>query len=40
MKEIQLQPHQSNARMLELKSDKAADYLLDKLEDFLMGISK
>jgi len=27
-------------RMLELKSDKAADYLLDKLEDFLMGISK
>ncbi len=28
------------AKMLELKSDKAADYLLDKLEDFLMGISK
>lgn len=27
-------------KMLELKSDKAADYLLDKLEDFLMGISK
>ena len=28
------------AKMLELQSDKAADYLLDKLEDFLMGISK
>lgn len=27
-------------KMLELKSDKAADYVLDKLEDFLMGISK
>lgn len=27
-------------RMLELRSDKAADYLLDKLEEFLMGISK
>lgn len=27
-------------KMLELKSDKAADYLLDKLEEFLMGISK
>ena len=26
--------------MLKLKSDKAADYLLEKLEDFLMGISK
>ena len=27
-------------KMLKLKSDKAADYILDKLEDFLMGISK
>jgi len=27
-------------KMLELKSDKAADYILDKLEEFLMGISK
>lgn len=27
-------------QMLELKGDKAADYLLEKLEDFLMGISK
>ncbi len=26
--------------MLKLKSDRAADYLLDKLEEFLMGISK
>ena len=26
--------------MLKLKSDEAADYLLGKLEDFLMGISK
>lgn len=26
--------------MLKLKSDKAADYLLEKLEEFLMGISK
>lgn len=26
--------------MLNLKSDKAADYLLEKLEEFLMGISK
>ena len=26
--------------MLELKSNEAADYLLDKLEEFLMGISK
>ncbi len=26
--------------MLKLRSDKAADYLLGKLEDFLMGISK
>lgn len=26
--------------MLELKSDEAADYLLGKLEEFLMGISK
>ena len=26
--------------MLRLKSDKAADYLLEKLEGFLMGISK
>lgn len=26
--------------MLRLKSDKAADYLLDKLEELLMGISK
>ena len=28
------------AKMLELRSDQAADYLLDKLEEFLMGISK
>lgn len=27
-------------KMLKLKSDKAADYIMDKLEDFLMGISK
>lgn len=27
-------------KMLELRSDKAADYLLDKLEEFLMEISK
>lgn len=27
-------------KMLKLKSDKAADYLLEKLEEFLMGISK
>ncbi len=27
-------------KMLKLKSDEAADYLLGKLEDFLMGISK
>lgn len=27
-------------KMLELRSDQAADYLLDKLEEFLMGISK
>lgn len=27
-------------KMLELKSDKVADHILDKLEDFLMGISK
>lgn len=27
-------------KMLKLKSDRAADYLLDKLEEFLMGISK
>jgi len=27
-------------KMLELKSDKAADYILDKLEEFLMRISK
>ena len=27
-------------KMLEAKSDSAADYLLDKLEEFLMGISK
>lgn len=27
-------------KMLKLKSDKAADHILDKLEDFLMGISK
>ena len=27
-------------KMLEMKSDKAADYLLEKLEEFLMGISK
>lgn len=26
--------------MLKLKSDRAADYLLDELEEFLMGISK
>lgn len=26
--------------MLKLKSDKAADYILDKLESFLMEISK
>ena len=26
--------------MLKLKSDKAADFVLDKLEEFLMGISK
>ena len=26
--------------MLKLKSDKAADYILDKVENFLMGISK
>jgi hypothetical protein len=26
--------------MLKLKSDKAADHILDKLEDFLLGISK
>lgn len=26
--------------MIKLKSDKAADYLLDKVEEFLMGISK
>lgn len=26
--------------MLKLKSDRAADYLLEKLEEFLMGISK
>ena len=27
-------------KMLELKNDKAADYLLENLEEFLMGISK
>lgn len=27
-------------KMLKLKSDEAADYLLEKLEEFLMGISK
>lgn len=27
-------------KMLKLKSDKAADYLLEKLEEFLLGISK
>lgn len=27
-------------KMLELRSEQAADYLLDKLEEFLMGISK
>ena len=27
-------------KMLELRSDQAADYFLDKLEEFLMGISK
>lgn len=27
-------------KMLELESDKAADYILDKLEEFLMSISK
>lgn len=27
-------------KMLELRNDQAADYLLDKLEEFLMGISK
>lgn len=27
-------------KMLKLKSDKAADHILGKLEDFLMGISK
>ena len=27
-------------KMLESKSDEAADYLLTKLEEFLMGISK
>ena len=27
-------------KMLEAKSDEAADYLLSKLEDFLIGISK
>lgn len=27
-------------KMLEAKTDEAADYLLTKLEEFLMGISK